>query len=592
MLATLLTIFGIGLVLFVHEAGHFLAARAAGVRVEVFSLGFGPRLVGWRRGATDYRLSLLPLGGYVRLAGEEQTRPPLPDELGAQPPGWRFLIFSGGILMNFVFALIVIPILFAVGVPFEAPVAGVIAPGSPAWQAGVREGERILAVNDRSIHAFRNFSAAVALGDQERLQIELQAPDGARRTVELAPRFDEDFGFRRVGIAPSRWDPELRLGVLSGSIADEAGIADGDRLVAVDGVTIRDRQHGRLLLERALLGSGPLQLGVERDGSRVDYSLARGEARPEDPKQLGVLHLLNEVREVRDERFSALLPGDVVRSASGQAVRSITELALFADQHRGSLQLELLRDGAPIQVDLGHGITGADLVAGLWMDGGEGVRVAVRASGPAVGSGLLTGDRILRVDGREVADLAALSEAVRSAEEGPLNLLVARAGLEDPIQVQVTPRPMPRVEFGFAFHPDREVVRTDGPMEALSMGMSEAHQMVREIGGTFRGMISGSVDSKNLGGIITIGSLTHSFASEGLASLFFFLAMISIHLGVLNLLPIPALDGGHMLFVLVEKLRGRPLSEVTQGWLNIAGLVAVFSLILFVTMNDIDRFFS
>jgi len=593
MLPFLLTAFGIGLVLFVHEAGHFFAARAAGVRVEVFSLGFGPRVVGWRRGDTDYRLSLLPLGGYVRMAGEDQTRPPLPDELGAQPPGWRFLIFSGGILMNFLFALIVIPILFAVGVPFEAPVVGAVEPGSPAWEAGVREGSRILSVRERPIPAFRTFSAAVALGDGEAVPIELAGPDGGVRRIQVDPRFDEQLGFRRIGIAPSRWSPDFAIGVLPGSVADQAGLEDGDRLVEIDRMPVHTRQDARLLLEQAVLGSGPLQLAVMRGQQRLDVSLARAEPADEDPVQIGILHLLNEVRAIRDPRLAeALEVGDRVLRANGEEIRSIAELATSARRHDGKLELELLREGQVRRVDCGQGFEAGDLVAGLWMDGGEAVRVGVRPDGPAVGTGLQTGDRILRANGSEIPDMAALSAAVRGAGEEPLALLVSRPGLEDPFAVTITPRRMPRPEFGFALQADREVVRSEGPLDALAMGIQEARQMVREIGATFRGMVSGAVDSKNLGGILTIGTITHSFASEGLAPLFFFLAMISIHLGVLNLLPIPALDGGHMLFVILEKLRGRPLSAATQGWLNVVGLVAVFSLVIFVTMNDIDRLFG
>ena len=103
MFEVLATIFGIGFLLFIHEAGHFMAARLAGVRAEVFSLGFGPRLWGFVRKGTDFRLSLIPIGGYVRMAGEEQIGDPQPGDLGHASAPWRFLIFSGGILMNFAF---------------------------------------------------------------------------------------------------------------------------------------------------------------------------------------------------------------------------------------------------------------------------------------------------------------------------------------------------------------------------------------------------------------------------------------------------------------------------------------------------------
>jgi regulator of sigma E protease len=113
---------GIGLVIFVHEFGHFVAARWCKVRVECFSLGFGPRLFGWRRGTTLYQIAAVPLGGYVKMAGEEHAGGPIqPDDLRAKSVGQRFFIFSGGVLMNVVFGLVVFPIVLFYGVPFSAP---------------------------------------------------------------------------------------------------------------------------------------------------------------------------------------------------------------------------------------------------------------------------------------------------------------------------------------------------------------------------------------------------------------------------------------------------------------------------------------
>ncbi|MFQ5749954.1 MAG: site-2 protease family protein, partial [Planctomycetota bacterium] len=235
MLDILATAIGIGLLLFFHESGHFLAARLAGVRVEVFSMGFGPRLFGWEHKGCDYRFSLLPLGGYVKLAGEEQTRSPVAGELGAASPGWRFFIFSGGILMNFLVAVILFPLLFRVGVPFEASVAGKVEPGGPAWEAGLQEGDRILSVDGQPMFAFRHLASAVALSEADRpLDLELEAEGGNRRSLVVQPRYDEAAGFRRLGVGLPL-DPELHLGVSKGSPAWEAGIRPGDRLVAVEG---------------------------------------------------------------------------------------------------------------------------------------------------------------------------------------------------------------------------------------------------------------------------------------------------------------------------------------------------------------------
>src|SRR5690606_30370035 len=154
----LLAIFGIGLLIFLHEGGHFLAARMAGVRVEVFSLGFGPRLDGFYWRGTDFRLSAVPFGGYVMVAGQDPNdrRYSKQESLYSKSVGQRALFWSGGVIMNVLFALIVFPIVFGAGVNFEAPIAGEVERGSAAWEAGIEVDERIVEVAGKPIRSFTN----------------------------------------------------------------------------------------------------------------------------------------------------------------------------------------------------------------------------------------------------------------------------------------------------------------------------------------------------------------------------------------------------------------------------------------------------
>ncbi|MFM1872317.1 MAG: hypothetical protein RL398_1739, partial [Planctomycetota bacterium] len=137
--SVLLAAVGIGLLIFLHELGHFAAARAAGVQVLVFSIGFGPRLCGWYAGGTDFRLSLVPFGGYVMVAGQDPSDDRFPPEqcLWTKSVARRGLFWAGGILMNLLFALVVFPLVFHAGVSFSAPVVGNVQHGSPAWEAGL-----------------------------------------------------------------------------------------------------------------------------------------------------------------------------------------------------------------------------------------------------------------------------------------------------------------------------------------------------------------------------------------------------------------------------------------------------------------------
>src|SRR5262249_39512458 len=154
------------------------------------SLGMGPRLFGWRRGPTLYQVALVPIGGYVRMAGEESAESrasPAPDELHGETGGQRFLIYSGGVLANRLFGLVLFPVIFSVGVPCADPVLGPNSPGSPAWHAGLPPGTRVLKVNGHEIFDFNHILTEVALGSPDQAVLELQEPGAEKpHTIRLA----------------------------------------------------------------------------------------------------------------------------------------------------------------------------------------------------------------------------------------------------------------------------------------------------------------------------------------------------------------------------------------------------------------------
>jgi regulator of sigma E protease len=241
-------VLGIGLVIFVHEAGHYMAARLCGVRVHVFSLGFGPRLFGWRRGGTDYQVALVPLGGYVRMAGEEthySDQPSAPDELGSKSVGQRFFIYSAGVIMNVVFGLVVFPVLFLVGVPSVEPVLGQVEPGSPAWVAGLQPGDRLLEVNEEPIHDLTQVLPEVAYGGREPARVLVQRPGvEAPFLVEVPPEFDEGFEIYSIGNLAPAFAEGLPLTVREGGAAQAAGVRDGDRLLGGGWISSTSRLAG------------------------------------------------------------------------------------------------------------------------------------------------------------------------------------------------------------------------------------------------------------------------------------------------------------------------------------------------------------
>lgn len=599
MLQVIATVFGIGFLLFIHELGHYVAARLAGVRVEVFSLGFGPRIFGWQRNGTDFRLAWIPIGGYVRLAGEDQVGEPKPDELGAKSVGWRFLIFSGGILMNFLFAIVTFPILFAIGIPFVAPVAGEVEPGSPAWEAGIQQGDRVLAANGQDVFAYNQIASAVALspGDEPmRLEV-LAGGEGAPTEIEVQPRYDEALGFRRLGVSAA-WDPQRRVEVADGSPAAEAGLRSGDAVVEMLGVPVESPAALRAVFREATRESRPIPLVVLRDGVERSLTVVPELDEENAVSQLGIAPLQNVVREVRGGLAGVLEPGDELLQAGSRPVGSVNDLYLAAFEAGGLPALRILREGRALEIAADPALSPHALHHDVWIAAAEpgaelGMRIRVTPGKPAERAGLRDGDRLIQAGGQPLdspsSPLQQLITRVQAAGEEPLALVYLRGDDAEPHEVRVAPEDSPVPVYGFGPRGYQEIVRSGNLVQSIRMGLSEARDMAFDVFRTIRRIFTGDVAARNLGGIITIGELTHNFAGLGLIPLLFFLSLISINLGVVNLLPVPALDGGHLALLLIEKVRGKPLGERAQVWFNMVGFAAVLSLVIFVTMNDLRR---
>jgi regulator of sigma E protease len=601
--------FGIGLVIFVHEAGHFIAARLCKVRVEVFSLGFGPRLLAWTRGTTTYQLALVPLGGYVKMAGEESQGsglPPAPDELPAKSVGQRFFIYSGGVVMNVVFGLVVFPIILMHGVPFAEPLIGEAVPGGPAWRAGVQPGSRVLAVNDQSVFAFDQVLSDVVLSasDAVRLRVlEPAADDGGtprEREITIQREYDESKGFGLIEVTHAA-HPEGRVAVL-GEPARSAGIESGDRLLEVVGGLPGDTLLQQL--HEAQARGLPIALRLERAGEVYETTLEPREVEVGKKPLLGIQPALTRVRALRPNpalEDLGLREGDRILAVDGRTT-------VQEHQFRDAL---LAAAGRPFQVDVVRGerelaLTGPALTRDELLRLARDIAlegelastvVAVTPNGPAARAGLRDGDRLVRIDGTQVETWDAVLDTTRArAREGrPLGLSIERPprspdGPSESIDIEAEPsRSLPA--YGLSLQPATYVYRADSPVAAVRIGLESTWRFTRDTWETLKGMVLGRVSTENMGGIITISAVSYSWASVGLAKLFFFLCMLSLNLAFLNVLPIPVLDGGHLFFLLIEKLKGSPVSERVLGYSQMVGLVLILSLMIYVTWNDIQRYF-
>jgi len=415
----------IGILVFVHEFGHFIMAKRAGVRVEKFSLGMGPKLFGFKKGDTEYVLSWLPLGGYVKMAGENPDEEPTgaPDEFQSKTVWQRAKIAVTGPLTNIVLAFVIMPFVFMVGTYSEGPAkVGYVEKSSPAERAGFMAGDVIEEINGRGISDWTKALTLIAVNPDTDVTVIVER-QSEKKTLTLRPDLATELKIGTSGLVP---DIPAEIGKLKpGFPAEQAGVMVNDKVIAVDG--------------------------------KIIYHW---------------------------NQFSAL-----VRDSKGN-----------------KLTLTLERNGT------------------------------------------------------------RLEKIVTPKEDGGRQVI----GVE----------PIMRLVF-----------KKHGFFESLRLGFDKTIESVDLTFITLKKLITFNLSIKTLGGPVMIAQMSGQAAAAGLSAFLSLLAMISISLGVLNLLPIPVLDGGMILFLVIEAIRKKPLSRKVMEVSQSIGAGLLITLIAVVSYNDVMRMF-
>ncbi|MEM7262916.1 MAG: RIP metalloprotease RseP [Planctomycetota bacterium] len=612
-------IFGIGFLIFVHELGHFLAAKRVGIRVDTFALGFQPTIFGFKArfcafkwGETEYVIGMLPFGGYVKMAGEEvgDERTGADDEYASKKPNERAQVLVAGALMNLIFGVVFFILAYSYGVPTQTSMIGAVIPGDPAWAAGVRPGDRVVAIDGEPVREFPELFTEIALSSRdEPIQLTLDR-NGETVEVEVSPRFDAGKGLLTIGVGQAT---TRTIGIVGeGSAAEKAGLKENDEVQALSFKTkdfdftvpesIAPTTYFSLVQHFGTFRpDGELTLAVKgTEGADRSVSITPVEDEEIAKKTAFRVRLRPRTRILRHVQPGSAAadlfdPGLEIVSA-GTRDLAVVDLWTVAALPAGMNELRTA-DGRTISVDrdalfgwIADGVVEFGPEAkGAESDDSRVSPVVVGSAipgGAAERAGLQTGDLIVEVDSAPVKNFTRFVSLVEAYNgEGSMKFVIERAGERKTLEV--TPQ-REALLFGFAMAPNT-FDKKGGVAESIQLGIADTGLWMKRVFLTLKALVKRDVSAKNLAGPLGIIMATKTMSQQGLGKYLWFLALISVNLGVFNLLPFPILDGGHLLFLAIEKIKGSPVNESVHHYAHLIAFLLLIGLALFVTFHDIKR---
>jgi regulator of sigma E protease len=553
----------LGVLVLVHELGHFVVGRLCGIAVEVFSIGFGPRIFGFTRRGTEYRVSWIPLGGFVKFAGSHPS-----EEVPEGLPGQAFRAVSlprravtvaAGPAANFLLAILVYTVLAMDGIQLPPAVIGEVVAGSPAQAAGLRYGDKLLKIGGEAIASWLDLEKHISASPGRELALVVER-DGATVGLRLTPGVVE---------VPDMAGRPVKIG--------RAGVALG-RLPAI--VTIRDLQS---VAGRAGLRTGDRVAAVVVNGSDTPVTYY--------PELTAVLaaQAAQGQKKVTLKIYQAPVPGADDDDAGGQA-----KTEPVVPEREVTLPLEALAtlppDANERQVGQVLGLNDSQLTVADATETLQGV--------------LRPGDVLTHWQDQPLRDVFQLGELLRNNVAEMVDVTVDRGGKSLPLLLalkgveaqrpegKVTVFTLPVVFYGQPEEPPPLVEKYSNPVAALGYGLKETAVQTGALFGAIANLISGEIPLKALGGPMLIAKVAGDSARHGWQTFIGSMALISINLGLLNLFPIPVLDGGQLLLMGAEGVRRRPLRETAVENFQKVGFAMILALVVLATYNDLSRFWK
>ncbi len=652
----LIVALGLGLVIFFHELGHFAVAKWCDVYVERFSIGFGPILLSWKWGETEYALSLIPFGGYVKMLGQDDADPGqmVDAEIEEDPRSYiaknvpqRMAIISAGVIMNVITGLIFFAFAFKMGIETSPSKMGTIVVGKAAWKAGLQEGDSVQKIDGRKVNSFKDVIIATVLSSTPSLEFEGVRSDGKTPfKLDIYPTMN---GTRReIGVGPTNslqlpgekeFEQGTVIGVGTSMEKAKPPLKPNDKIIAINGHELRD--FADLQHVQARLRAEELTFTLERVKGKNETEKVEIKVPPQTFRTLGLWMDIGQIEAIQKgspAEKAGLKPGDkIVRIEEndvgldvGKDINPLTLPEFFADRHGQSVKIMVTREESGSGAkEYNLTLTPIDRPGWVERPSAPNTPLAVPAIGIAfhiiptilkVEEGsqahgkLKAGDQIEKIElilpEKAEPDLPAkakqelnieLDEKNRNwayafwmmqvANRRHVKLTIKGSAAQDKPRT-VTLNPHRATDWylpirGFRTSPLFVEQKANSIGEAFSMGINHTKNSMADIYLTLRNLITQNLSVKELHGPIGIAKVAYQVSQQGLPDFALFLGFLSINLAVLNFLPIPVLDGGHMVFLIWEGVTGKKPSEKVLIAATYIGMFFVLGLMMLVIYLDL-----